>query len=186
MPEYNSVRSYKRQVFNKYQFLLNSAIRLILNSQIVTSLGTIPHLVVSKGQPTVFSRQEGRAVQDSTKVSKRERHPNCAAEQHPLRLCDTSGARAGPTFPFAAGKCPTSSQLFYTSAPRETRHEILHLCAPVYTAAPLTQLGIILHAASHLFAELKHTSGINRYFLWEQKKSCVFDPRGRSHFYKCT
>lgn len=48
------------------QFLLNSAIKLTFSSQITMSLFTVPHLIVSKGQPTVFSRQGGRAVQDST------------------------------------------------------------------------------------------------------------------------
>lgn len=60
MPEYNSMRSYKRQIFNNCPFLLNSAIRLILNSQITVSLGTVQHPVVSKGQPTGCVFKAGR------------------------------------------------------------------------------------------------------------------------------
>lgn len=60
MPEYNSIGNYKRQIFNNCQFLLNSAIKLIFNSQITMSLRTVQHPVVSKGQPAGCVFKAGR------------------------------------------------------------------------------------------------------------------------------
>lgn len=159
MPEYNSIRSYKRQIFNNYQFLLNSAIRLIFNSQITLSLGTVQHPAVSQRTTDwlCFRGRKAEMFRIPLEVPKREGHPNSAADCHPLRLRDVTGARAGPTFPFTTGKCPMPLNCSIHH-PQEKPEVKSFTCVLQSTL----QLEIILHASSHLFAELKHTLGINR------------------------
>lgn len=135
MPEYNSIRSYKRQILNKCQFLLNSAIGQYSILRLLCHLLLFDTLLFPKDNLLCFQGRKAGLSRIPAK-SPRGRDILTAQQNTALGLCDTNGAGAGPTFHCASGKCPTSSKLFCTSFPRETRHQILHLRAPVYTAAP--------------------------------------------------
>lgn len=159
MPEYNSIRSYKRQIFNNYQFLLNSAIRLIFNSQITLSLGTVQHPAVSKEQLTGCVFVAGRQRCSGFHWKSPRGRDILTVQQ--IVIPSGCGTLLEPEqdqhFPFQQGNapCPVNCSIHH---PQEKPEVKSFTCVLQSTL----QLGIILHASSHLFAELEHNLGINR------------------------
>lgn len=155
------------------------------------SLSTGKYPVVCKGEYllVVLQGQEGGFFQDSSPSPQEGRKSQLCSTVASPRVTGTNGATAGPSFPFVSGQCP----------PPE--HRPTHqLCFPTSNqtcnpspACPSLDRGISYAAGNYYFtyskspfSEIKHPFEINRSFPCEQKKSSMFDPRGRSRcFYEC-